>query len=174
MLTFSVNPSIYEGFKKINKSNLPTTEKGKEWLGTVWLNAHKLGESVDVDAYGYKCDENTQKKNQSREVTLLSNEELEEGKKGVSESVAFYYDNKIEDIIEKSEIVTISEEFFDMREYLIAEADVDIWYVLTKAMEHNKRAMMKLKELSEEFSMYNLIKDVLRPDCLQHIKGVMA
>lgn len=174
MLTFSVNPDLYAGFKKISKQNMPTTDKGKEWLGAVWLKAHTLGNVVDTDAYGYKCAENTKLKDSSKYTSLLSAEELEEGKKGVSDTVAAYFDENIDDIIEKSEVVTISEEFLDMREYLIAEIDVDILFVLEKAMQYNSRAMAKLKEITVEFNMFDMVKKVMQPDCMNYIKGVVA
>lgn len=174
MLTFSVNPDLYAGFKKINLQNMPTTDKGKEWLGAVWLKAHTLGNVVDTDAYGYKCDENTKLKDSSKYTSLLSAEEVEEGQKGVSDTVAAYFDENIDTIIDKSEIVTISEEFLDMREYLIAEIEVDILFVMEKALQYNNRAMAKLKEITEEFGMFDMVKKVMQPDYMNYIKGVVA
>lgn len=175
MITFSVNPNLYAGFERITKDNLPTTEKGKEWIGEIWLKAHTLDKVVDADAYGYKCDENTKKKDMCKYVPLLTVEEVvEEGKKGISDTVAVYFDENIDEMIERSDIVTVSEEFLDMREYLIAEIDVDLLFVLDKAMQYNRRAMIKLKELTEEFEMFDILKKVMRPDCMLYMKGVVA
>lgn len=174
MLTFSVNPDLYEGYKKINLSNMPTTEKGKEWLGEMWLKAHTLDDVVNTDGYGFKCAENTKKKDSKKYSAMLSVEEIAEGKKGVSDTVAMHFDDNIDDIINRSEVVTVSEEFLDMREYLIAEIEVDILFVMEKALQRNARAMAKLKEVTDEFGMFDMVRKVIQPEFMQYIRGVVA
>lgn len=174
MLTFTLNEDTYKGYEILRARDLPKTEKGRSWLGNFWCGIGLKGD-VNIDAYGRKCYEKEKLKEYKRnECSILTGEELEGKVKGVTEDFVKYVDKNIEEIIESSDIVQVSEEFLDIREYIIAEIDVDILYVVEKVREGKKQGIAKLKEILKEFELNDIIEKVVgKEEYYENIKGLI-
>lgn len=199
MLTFSVNKDIN---KLVDWNNLvdfvtpkdldndhdpdepvflvptkPTSDYGKAW----WSEAlektlqDKTKEKINLDAYGYACERNTRMAVGSREVALLTVEEIENGLRGVADTVASYLDINIDYVVESSEVKTLVDEFLYMQDFLIAEEGVNLWKVITLARHCNKAMVDKLKDLLKRHPIESLVEGILKNrECLKVLEGVMA
>lgn len=178
MLTFSVNKNSSDVIRGLSLKTLkPTTEKGREWLSEVWFKAieGKVDENVNVNAYGYVCDQNTKMALNKKETSLLTADEVNDGLKGVSEIVASYVDDNIDYIIESSEIKTLVEDFINMRYDILEEAGVDLWRVVKLARRYNTKMVDKLRQLIQEYDIGELIRGILeKSECLLAIEEGLA
>lgn len=177
MLTFSVNKSIDEAIREgILPLKNPTTQKGKEWWSVAVFNTLEgKASNVNLDAYGYKCDENTRMVNNKKEVALLTVEDIESGQKGVADSIASYLDTNIDTIIEFSEVKTLTEEFIEMYEYLLIEEGVDLWKVFCKAREGYLSSIEILRQLVETYNMEDFVNKLFRnSECMKVLEGSMG
>ena len=124
MLTFSLNKSSDSIVKDMSSRVFnPTTDEGRQWLSELWFKAleGKVDNSVNVNAYGYVCEQNTKMAKNKKETALLTVDDVNDGKRGVSETVASYVDDNIDYIVECSDIKTIVDEFVEAHEYLCIE-----------------------------------------------------
>lgn len=178
MLTFSVNKDINELIKASTLiDSRPTTDIGRAWWSEVWIKAleERTDDKVNVDAYGYACERNTKMAVYSKEVALLTVDEIDSGLKGVADTVASYLDMNIDTIIESSEVRTLVAEFLEMHEYIIIEEGINLWKVLKLAREANIKMVDKLRDIISRYGIEDLIKGVLtNTDCLVKLEEVMA
>lgn len=160
MLTFSINPDIY-AFKG---NYTPHTQEGREWLSTMWENAinGKCDNNVDPDAYGYVCGENSMKVKVKREVQIVTVEEKEDGAKGIAESVLKYFDDGLEDILNKEEIRENLRIFEKLSKELIKEKRINLCMCVLLALKGDKRAIVNLKDLMQDSDCTYILKKVIR------------
>lgn len=175
MLTFSVNNSILKHLDKLSRMNLsPTSDKGREWLGEMVINATKgrVTDDVNVNAYGFACDRNTQLAKATREVALLTSDELEENKRGVADTVACYVDTYLDDIIEEVDVKGFVKEFLETRDYILLEEGLDIWKLLQLAKHNsNSRGIQKLRFLIENYGVGDMLTELLTSKNYMNILG---
>ena len=193
MLTFSVNQDVQSVLLTTNLGTaVPKTQEGFEWLSEAWIKAleGKTGEEINVDAYGYVCKENTMKAKNKREASLLTVDEVNEsesGYVGVADTVASYVDNRIEAIVESSEVKTIVNEFIEYHDYLLIEEGVSLWKLLTVSLEDSARQMngnsrrnttssvQTLVNVVKRLGIEELIQNIIeRKECMVALKGAMA
>jgi hypothetical protein len=173
MLTFSVNSDIKSVMKQLVRINLnPTTQKGREWLSEVVIKAlqGKIDDDVDVDAYGYACDRNTQLAKNSREVALLSQEELDDNYIGVASTVASYVDNNIDSIIESVDTKSFVDAFLKTREDISILEGKDIWRLLKRAKLGDTKAIHTIGNLNTKYNLQEMITDLLT--CHNYMEAV--
>lgn len=179
MVTFSVNDSMLNHMGKLSRMNLcPSSDKGREWLGEMVINAIKgrVTDNVNVNAYGAGCDRNVMLAKAQKEVALLTTDEVEENKKGVADAVAFYVDTNIDDVIESADIVSFVKEFLEMREYILLEEGLDIWKLLKLAKHNsNTRGIASIRMLISEYSIGEMITELLTSkDYMSVLGGVLV
>lgn len=178
MITFSANNSILNHLDKLYRMNLhPTSDVGREWLSEMVINATlgRVTDDVNVDAYGYACDRNTQLAKANKEVALLTSDDLEDNKKGVADTVASYIDTNIDAIIESADVVAFVQEFLEMREYVLLEEGLDIWKLLKLAKHNsNTRGIAKIRMLIENYSIGEMLTELLTSkDYMKILGGVI-
>ncbi|MNL91190.1 hypothetical protein D3C81_09200 [compost metagenome] len=178
MFTFSVNTDSRDVLRRGLLDKLESNnEITKAWLGEIFITAADKAykESICVDSYAFKCEQNTQLTKQKNESPLISVEEINEGKKGIADTVAFYVDSNIDAIIEDSEVKSLVEEFLDIHEYLLIEEGTDLWHVIKRAKTFNTAMVDKLRRLTEKYRLDDLIKGILsRAECSYYIEGALA
>jgi hypothetical protein len=178
VLTFSVNKNINDVIKVgyLTESR-PTSDIGRAWWSEVWIKTldEKADGPINVEAYGHACEKNTQMAISSKEVAMLTVEELEMGQRGVADTVASYLDINIDTIIESSEVRTLVDEFLTVQDQLSLEEGVSLWKVMTLARQANMKMIEKLRELIGRYSIENLVEGVLRNrECLKVLEGALA
>jgi hypothetical protein len=178
VITFSVNKDINELIKVGNLTDSrPTTDYGRAWWSEVWFKAldDKTDDRVNVDAWGYVCERQTKMALGTKEVALLTVEELQLGQRGVADTVASYLDINIDTIVESSEVRTLVDEFLTVQDHLALEEGVSLWKVMTLARQANMKMIEKLRDLISRYSIENLVEGVLRNrECLKVLEGALA
>lgn len=178
MLTFSVNKDINEVVKAgVLTHAKPTTDVGRYWLSELWVKAldERVDDKVNVDAYAFACERNSKMTVGSKEVALLSVEELETGLRGVADTVASYLDVNIDTIINSSEVRTLIADFCEVHEMLLIDEGVNLWKVLKAARKSNARMIDKLRDLISRHSLEDLIASVLgNSECLVYLEEAMV
>lgn len=178
MLTFSVNTNI----NKVILDNTftdekPTTELGRAWLSEVWLKAaeEKTDENINIDAYAYSCEKNTKMAVSKKEVAMLTTEEMQNGGRGVADTVARFVDTNVDAIIESSEVRTLVTEFMEVYDQLIIEEGVNLWKVIQLAREAVPTMIDKLRYLISTHNIGELVENVLKnPECITELEVAMA
>jgi hypothetical protein len=178
IFTLTINKNINDVIKVGYLTEArPTTQYGREWLSEIWFKAldDKFEEKVNADAWGYACDQKTKLAIGSREVSLLTVEELEMGQRGIADTVASYLDINIDTIVESSEVKTLVDEFVEAHYLIMGSESVDLWGVLSLARLANAKMLDKLRDLISRYSIENLIESVLRNrECLLKLESVMV
>lgn len=176
MLTFSLNETKHDIFEQgLMETEKPKSQKGIEWWGQAFIRASTRGtmEYMNADAYGYTSAKNELLHIQSKEVSILSDSELEGSHRGVSESVAKYIELNIDTIVESSEVQTLVAEFLEVQENFVFEEGINLWSVLQSARQQNSKAIDKLRAIIEEFNIGDLVSDLLNNvECLVALEEV--
>jgi hypothetical protein len=174
MVTFSVNNKINSVISELSpKVFQPLTDDGRQWLSDLWFKIidGEVDNKVKPDAYGYVCEQNTKMAKSKKETALLTADELDDGLKGVLDTVASYNDTNLKEFIENSEVETLVKEFVDMHEYLFVEEGVNLWKIVILAYNSNMRAIERLKYLIKEYHMESLIYSVIeKKECLKRLE----
>jgi len=199
MLSFSVNDRI-EDIVKPNTflERIPTDQLAREYYSEAIMNtlreykrvrhmimwegyetpdtilARVPMARVNLAGFSVACERNQRMALSARQVALLTMDEVEEGLKGVVDSVASYIDMNIDDIIERSEVKTLVADFLATYERLAIEEGVNLWTVLSKARRFDQVMIEKLRYLVEKYSLSDLIESVLRnARCISVLEGVL-
>lgn len=178
MLTFSINKNINEVIKAGGLNfPMPTTDLGRQWLSEVVIKTldEKTDDKINVDAYGYACERNTKMAIGSKEVALLTVEDIQMGSRGVADTVANYIDLNIDMIVESSEVVTLVAEFLEVHENLIIEEGVNLWKILKLAREANVKMIETLRDIISRHNIESLIEGILiNSECLGKLEAELA
>lgn len=131
----------------------------QDWLGDMYFK-YVEGNYVDKnpEAYAATCRLNQAMKESTRSkriVPLITQEELTDERFGIMEDVL---DSKVdiavdtvEEIMEQQLMESYKVQIKDMEEYLILEERVSLLGLLYKAREGNKRSILKIRELCENY-----------------------
>jgi hypothetical protein len=126
---------------------------GKEQIDTDIQNASSLNMYASVmDAYD--------KLIQGKESYLVSFEELKDGVKGIPHEVILQSVDDY-DIEDHSEFNYAMSQLRDMQELIFDEEGVDIVCILQNALDGITSAVNKLKVLTEEYYLGDMLKDIL-------------
>jgi hypothetical protein len=178
MLTFSVNKDINEVIRTGGLNfDMPTTDLGRAWLSEVVIKTldEKTDDKVNVDAYAYACERNTKMAVGSKEVSLLTVEDIQMGARGVADTVANYIDFNIDSIVESSEVRTLVMEFLEVHENLVIDEGVNLWKVLKLAREANVKMIDKLRDIISRHNIEELIEGILtNTECLGKLEAEFA
>ncbi len=192
MLTFSINRDVSVALRettivgqalKINSGDVRSTnhDYGRLWFSEIFTKTveGKLGKGrsdINVDAYGYKCAAHQAKLQASREVSLLSDAELEGGARGVSDAVATYVEYNIDAILDSSEVTSIVADFISMHDYLLIEEGVNLWRIFRLARQANQRVIEMLRNLIAKYAkLEDIVKSVLtNTRCWTILEGELA
>lgn len=174
MLTFSINQDINDVVRKGGIADArPTTDAGFVWWSEAWIKTleERTHDTINLDAYGYVCELNTTKKNARREMALLEPEEVEAGVRGVANTVAYYVDTSIDDLIDNSEVATFIEQFKVLYDEIFVEEGQNLWVLLNQARQFFTPSVTRLRALVEQYDMGEVIEGVLtNPECLQALE----
>lgn len=178
MLSFSINKNINSVLTKGTLADVrPTTERGREWWSEVWFKTldDRTEDHVNIDAFGYTCERNTLLNKARKETALLTVEEVNNGLRGVADSVASYLDQNVDYIVEKSSVSTSVEQFCEMQEYLLIEEGVNLWRVMELAREENYESINRLRGLITEYSLGDLISETLKSiEAMSYLEEALA
>lgn len=130
------------------------------------LEGKKTGEDVNVGAYGYGVEVNTKKMKQSKEVALLTADEVEEDiKGGVSEVVT--KTDSFEENEKWLEEIDFDKEAFVVTFQMVAsqisyEHGQDFVQIINLALKSNRKCITRLSELKDEYSRFDDLVGLLR------------
>ena len=176
MLSFSVNPNIHN----VDLGSIDFSahdDVSREWLGEVYCKAveNNIGLDVSLTAYAYKCQQYTQINVEKREVAILSTNEYEAGYRGVTDVIASYIDENIDNIAESDEIISTVEQAIELQDYFMVEEGISFWRVLSLAKQGCKVSIERLRNLSQQYSMQDFMTNLLgNPECIEILGGVMG
>lgn len=178
MLTFSVNKrfeTIYE--ENTVTITAPKSDSGRQWLsaGLIRIADGKLrDEKLNVDAYGRTADTNSLLGFQSKYVSILNDNEMENGNMGVSEAVAsFLGDTMSKGYLDNDEVHTLVDEFLEVHEDLLIEEGINLWQLLTMSLSSKQVAVDNLKNIVSEYGVGDLVTDVLTNKvCLMQLSNI--
>lgn len=170
MLTFSVNHEV--DLSGINFE--AKTWYGREWMGTTFQRAveGKLGSAPsipDIDKWGFGCTQKATLGKLRREVEIISENDLEEGQRGVvlerADSVnpnLVTYDKEALTYEEEEYYQQQLDQFVSMRELIFLEHQVDFALLLLQAANYVKAAQEKIRYLNKQYyHLDTLVADIL-------------
>lgn len=177
MRTLSINRTV-----DLSNFNFEArTQKGREWVGPLYIKACygdiPFLESPDYYAIGVARNSKL-KEASSRECPIISEEELENGYKGVvverfasGRVEPAYLSLEIEDEFEKG-----IEEFRGLRDLVFRETQVDIAVTLLEAYRGMTPAVSMLTKLSQDYAhLYELFRTLLKaPNWRSALEGLVA
>lgn len=158
MLSFSVNqelPNVYLDLSSIENTDvINNIDSRREWLSTLYLNMcdGKADQDSDLAAYAVACKKNSDLTYISRNVPIISKDELENGVSGVSEDVLEYVEKNIDEIADRASFVSSVKELIEFSDYLELEEDVDLVHTMLSAVRGNKRATEILITLKNKYA----------------------
>lgn len=167
MLTFSLNPSteeVYEAGSIIAKRK-PTSTLGRQWLSEAFIKrlAGKVGEEMNVDAYGYVCNENTKLGQLRDPLPLLTLDEMESGYVGIPHNLSDGGDfvrRLVEDIDFNLSFTLSRFEYF--QDLIAIQEGINLQRLLSLLLMAGKpKLLLKLKKLISKYEMHDLIMDIL-------------
>lgn len=171
MLTFSVN-------REVDLSGINFTAKtwyGREWLGETYMRAvgGSLGAAPvipSMDKWGFGCTQKTNLSKMRREVEIISENDLEDGQKGVVLERAdetlnpnlVTYDKEALAFEEEEYYQQQLEQFASMRELIFLEHQVDFALLLLQAANYVRAAQEKIRFLNSQYlRLDTLVADIL-------------
>ncbi|HBF1820560.1 hypothetical protein [Clostridioides sp. ZZV15-6597] len=175
MITFSANPNPYGAILNLNLSSLPKTKYGEEWFHDLWIKCCKhpsmFKEGVNPDNWGYKCDSNTKISLSKKEVPIIKSDENSDSNNnrcvGVIDTILGEIDNNLDKVLEESSFQSEISKFLEIRDRLMITDDIDLFYIVKKALAFNSVALDKLKYISNKYSLENTLKEILVPKCFE-------
>ncbi|SFM05113.1 hypothetical protein SAMN03159341_1155 [Paenibacillus sp. 1_12] len=176
MLTFSLNPTMERitaagTSVAIDKPVYLYTQYEREGISEGFVktvDGKQTENSVNVGGYGYAVERNTKMVIESREVSILSVEEIESGSKsGVTETVFMTIDfanneEWLEELdFDEEAFVTM----FEMVAHQISsENGEDLVSIIKLALTSNKKMIIRLSALNDEYSRFDDLVSLLRED----------
>jgi hypothetical protein len=180
--TFSVNANPFDkkAVKRVVEiiKDLNENSYNCEWAGEAFLKAvtkEDVG-NINLSSYAQSCMRNTQMTQLSRpETTILTQEELNQGYVGITDVVAEYVEDNIDDIISNLDVDYYVEYFLETRENLYFSKGQDIWRLIKLAKLDDKQAQNKLRVLMDEFELRDLLYYVLtKSACFNKLEVVLC
>ena len=155
------------------------SDTAREWLSTMYLRAveGKLDaeSSSNLEAYADGCKKNTMKTMMSKEVPILSEEEVEAGQTGIGEMFLAYTDVHLKMVEEMTEFRNALEQVLDMADMIEIENNVSLVHTMIQAWRGNEESRLLLRGLVKEyFGLDKLLKTVMRQDGWQNYIGGVA
>lgn len=149
---------------------------GREWLGEVYLqcaSGQKGSKPVipNLDAYAYACEEHTRLKNYKEYVPIVSEDEVEQGFKGIMlEQLEQFSDHTVQQTCsidfsfeEEDEYRAIFNDFVDMRELIFLDKSIDFVDLLLQAERCVPTAVKVLQDLHKEYArLEDLTRGILK------------
>lgn len=180
--TFSVNANPFEkkSVKKVVEiiKGLNDNSYNCEWAGEAFLKAVTKDDvdTINLSGYANSCKRNTLMTQSARpETTILTQEELNQGYVGVTDVVAEYVEDNIDDIISNLDMDYYVEYFLEMRENLYFSKGQDIWRLIKLAKLDDKQAQNKLRVLMDEFELRELLYYVLtKAACYNKLEVILC
>lgn len=180
--TFSVNINTLDA-KVIKRtasiiSTLNENDSTREWAGEAYIKA-VLKEDVDnINLVGYAkaCDRNSIiSKAAKKETSFITQDELDNGFTGVTEVVAEYVDNHIDDIISNLDESYYIADFLELREKIFFGKGYDIWRLIKLAKLDDRQAQKKLRILMDECDFRELLYYILtKSACFNKLEVVLC
>ena len=180
--TFSINPNPFETktVKKVYEiiRSLNDNPQNMEWAGEAFLKAvtKDTTDNINLSCYANSCQRNSQMTMLSRnETMILTQDELDQGYVGVTDVVAEYIEDNIDEIISNLDMDYYVESFLETREHLYFSKGQDIWRLIKLAKLDDKQAQNKLRVLMDEFGLRDLLYYVLtKSACYSKLEGILC
>jgi hypothetical protein len=142
----------------------------QDWLGDMYLKyAEDKYEDLNPKAYASRCKLNTkmvESKKAKKHVVIASESEMEDGNvRGITD-IADLTDiavDTIEDLMEQHMLESYKEQMKDIEEYIILEEKVSVLGLIRKAINGNKRATLRIRELCDTYDgLGDLVKVAIK------------
>lgn len=180
--TFSVNANPFDkkSVKKVLEimRTLDDNNYNREWAGEAFLKAVTRDnvDSINLSSYASSCNRNTQMTQMFKgETTILTQDELKEGYIGVTDVVAEFVTNNIDDIMDNLDMDYYVEYFLETRESLYFSKGQDIWRLIKLAKLDDKQAQNKLRVLMDENNLRDLLYYILtKSACFNKLEGILC
>ena len=162
-----------EIIKSLNESPLNC-----EWAGEAFIKAVTKDDTdnINLSSYANSCNRNTYMTQIMRgDTTILTQDELNQGYIGITDVVAEYVEDNIDDIISNLDMDYYVEAFLETRENLFFCKGQDIWRLLKLARLDDKQAQNKLRILMDEFGLRDLLYYILtKTACYNKLEGILC
>ncbi len=180
--TFSVNANPFDAksVKKIAEivNGLNENPYNGEWAGEAFLKAITKDDvdNINLSGYAHSCNRNTYMTKLAKgETTILTQDELNQGYIGITDVVAEYVEDNIDDIIGNLDMDYYVEAFLETRENLFFCKGQDIWRLIKLAKLDDKQAQNKLRVLMDEFGLRDLLYYILtKSACYNKLEVVLC
>lgn len=170
MLTFSINKEAdFETIYRLAEVGIPKkswSENGKEWVGQVWLRAlsgklkNPPTDERSIEVFGRECNLHQRVLDNKRQVAILDEDEVEYGFSGVVGSTLVAVDDDFNESTDRLNSKFIIEEFCHVNERLIIEEGINLHKLIKLALKNEKFGAV-LREVVEELSLHDLVREVL-------------
>lgn len=180
--TFSVNVDIYskDAVKRVVEivKSIDANSLNREWIGEAYLRAveQNMSDNINLSSYSNACNRNTKLSKMAKpETSILNQDEYNYGYMGVTDVVADYVEDNIEDIISSLDMDYYIESFLDVREDLYFAQGYDIWRLVQLSKLDDKQAQTKLRMLMDEFEFRDLLYYILtKTACYNKLEGILC
>ena len=180
--TFSVNvntlskKAVLRTVEIINSLN--ENSRNCEWAGEAFLKAVEREDvgSINLSSYASSCNRNSKmSKTSKNETSILNQEELDMGYVGVTDVVAEYVEDNIDEIINNLDMDYYVDYFLEVREKLYFNRGQDIWRLMQLSKLDDKQAQKKLRIIMDEYSLRELFYYVLtKSACYNKLEGILC
>lgn len=181
--TFSVNASMLSKketvrgvFSLIN--SIDDTPINREWIGEAFL---KLVEGdglqrINLSSYAQSCVRNDKINRLNRsEISLITQDEYESGYIGVTDIVAHYVEDNLDEIIANIDMDYYVEEFLKERKKIFLTDGHDLWRLIQLAKVDDKQSQKKLRTIMNKYNLREIIQEVLmRSACYSKLEGILC
>lgn len=182
MPTFSVNLCPFDSEKAVKIADivgkLNENPLNREWIGEAYLKIVEGNspETINLTGYALAC-ENNQKlvQNARPEVSIITTEEYNQGYTGITDIVANYVNENIDDIISEIDIQSYVEEFLTIRERVYFTEGQDLWRMIQLSRMDDLIAQKKLRNLMQRLNIRDLIYYIFtKNSCYSRIEEVLG
>lgn len=180
--TFSVNTNVLkkDKLKRIAGiiKDMDLNSYNREWAGEAFLKIveNEGPEKINLSSYAQSCIRNEKLSKAAKpEMSIITQEEFNSGYTGVTDVVADYVEDNIDDIIANLDMDYYVNFFLDTRETLYFKRGIDIWRVLQLAKLDDKQAQNKLRLLMDEYGLRDLLYYILtKSACFNKLEGILC
>jgi len=180
--TFSVNINILNE-KAVQRTaeiihSLSENSYTCEWAGEAFIKAVEKEDVgyINLTSYANACNRNMKMSLASKnEASILTQEELDMGYVGVTDIVAEYVEDNIDEIINNLDMDYYVDYFLETREKLYFSKGQDIWRLMQLSKLDDKQAQKKLRIIMDEFGLRELFYYVLtKSACYNKLEVVLC
>lgn len=177
--TFSINQNPYSNMDKVMQLlNTCKSKTNQEWLSEAYIKIveGKGKDVINLAAFSQKCETNSMLKRAKKgDTSIISNEELTRGYKGITDIVVDCVDGSIDDILESLDEDYYIKNFLDVRERIYYAVGKDIWRLIELSKLDDLKAQNKLREVILEFNLKDIIEYVLtKPSCYNKLGEILC